>query len=163
MKVLVAALLLAILLPTSAIASQVGSTAPDFSLSDLTGKPVSLQQFKGKVVLLDFWAPWCDLCREELPKLEALYKQRGKDGFEIIGIGIDTSEPQVTEFLQKAPVTFTISIDKKSNVRRAYNFRTLPTTFIIGRDVVIRYVHLGYSNGYLQMYEKEIDELLKQQ
>jgi peroxiredoxin len=162
-KVLIILLLLAIMLPTIAYSGQVGSSAPDFSLSDLAGKPVSLQQFKGKVILLDFWAPWCDQCRAELPKLDDLYKQHGKDGFEIIGIGIDTSESQVTEFLQKIPITFTILIDKKNNVRKAYHFRTLPTTFIIGRDGVIRYVHLGFGNEYLQIYEKEIAELLKQQ
>ncbi len=163
MKVLITTLLLAMLLPAFAYAGQVGSIAPEFSLPDLTGKSVSLQQFKGKVVFLDFWAPWCDQCREELPALDALYKKYTKDGLEVIGIGIDTSEKQVTEFLQKVSVTFTILIDKKDNIRWAYNFRTLPTAFVIGRDGVIRYMHLGFGKEFLQMYEKEIDKLLKQQ
>ena len=162
MKVLVSTMLFVILLPLFVYAGQVGSIAPDFSLSDLSGNQVSLQQFKGKVVLLDFWAPWCDLCREEIPKLNALYKKYSKEGFEIIGIGIETTGPQIGEFLQKVPIAFTILNDNKSKVRRAYNFRTLPTTFVIGRDGIIRYVHLGFSKEYMQLYEREISELLKQ-
>lgn len=163
MKVLVITLLLAIMLPAFAYASQVGSVAPDCSFVDLTGKPVSLQQFKGKVVFLDFWAPWCDQCREELPALDALYKKYGKDGLEIIGIDIDASEARVAEFLQTVPVTFTILIDKKSTGRKAFSFRTIPTAFIIGRGGVIQHVHMGFGKEFLQMYEREIEELLKQQ
>jgi thiol-disulfide isomerase/thioredoxin len=163
MKVFVTILLLVIMQPIFAQASQVGTVAPDFSLSDLNGKAVTLQQFKGKVVFLDFWAPWCDPCREELPALDALYKKYNNDGLVIIGIDMDNSEKLVAEFLKKVPVTFTILIDRKASMGREYSFRTLPTAFIIGKDGVIRFVHLGYGKEFLQMYEKEIVELLKQQ
>ncbi len=162
MKIITLTLLLVLTLPFFAQASQVGSSAPDFNLVDMNGKVVTLMQFKGKVVLLDFWAPWCDICREELPALDALYKKYSKEGVEIIGIDMDSSEKLVTEFLQKVPVTFTVLIDRKAFTRREYNFRTLPTAFIIGRDGVIRYVHLGFGKEFLQMYEKEINELLNQ-
>ena len=155
-------LLLVLTLPILAKASQVGSSAPDFNLVDMNGKVVTLMQFKGKVVLLDFWAPWCDICREELPALDALYKKYSNEGLEIIGIDMDPSEKLVTEFLQKVPVTFRVLIDKKGIIRRGYNFRTIPTAFIIGKDGVIRYVHLGFGKEYLQIYEKELGELLKQ-
>ena len=143
-------------------AGQVGTSAPDFSLVDVNGKAVTLKQFKGKVIFLDFWAPWCDICREELPALDALYKKYSNEGLEIIGIDMDPSENLVTEFLQKVPVTFRVLIDKKGIIRRGYNFRTIPTAFIIGKDGVIRYVHLGFGKEYLQIYEKELGELLKQ-
>jgi peroxiredoxin len=162
-KIIILALLMALTLCAIANAGQVGSSAPDFSLVDVTGKAVTLKQFKGKVVFLDFWAPWCDPCKEELPALDALYKRYGQEGFEIIGIDIDSSEKLLTEFLQKVPITFTVLIDEKSVIRRAYNFRTLPTAFIIGKDGVIRYMHMGFGDEFLQMYEKEIEELLKQQ
>jgi peroxiredoxin len=161
-KAVIITLLLA-LTPILVNAGQVGTSAPDFSLADLSGKAVTLKQFKGKVVFLDFWAPWCDPCRQEFPSLDVLYKKYNNDGFEIIGIAIEPSEKLVTEFLQKVPVAFSVLIDKKSVIRREYNFRTLPTAFIIGRDGVIRYVHMGYGKEFLQMYEKEIAELLKQQ
>jgi peroxiredoxin len=156
-------LLLALTLPVGTNASQVGTSAPDFSLMDVNGKVVALKQFTGKVVFLDFWAPWCDPCREELPELDALYKRFNNDGLEVIGIDIDDSEKLKAEFLQHVPVAFTMLIDKKGAIRREYRFRTLPTAFIIGRDGVIRYVHMGFGKEFLQMYEKEITELLKQQ
>lgn len=155
-------LLLALALPIGANAVQVGTSAPDLNLTDLKGNVVTLKQFRGKVVFLDFWAPWCDPCREELPALDALYKKYRNDGFEVIGIDIDDSEKLVAEFLQKIPIAFSILIDKKGVTRREYNFRMLPTAFIIGRDGVIRNVHMGFGKEFLQMYDKEIAELLKQ-
>jgi peroxiredoxin len=161
-KIIIIALLLALTLPAFAHAGQVGTSAPDFSLIDVNGKVVTLKQFRGKVVFLDFWAPWCEPCREEFPSLDALYRNYIKDGLEVIGISIDPSEKLAGEFLQKVPVSFTVLVDKKSIIRRGYNFRTLPTAFIIGKDGVIRYVHMGFGKEFLQMYEKEIVELLKQ-
>jgi len=155
-------LLLVAMLPLLAQASMVGSVAPDFSLQDLSSQTVTLQQFKGKVLFLDFWAPWCDPCREELPALDVLYKKYVSDGFVIVGLDMDTSENLVKEFLQKVPLTFTILIDSKGAVRWKYRIRSLPTAYIIGKDGIVRYVHMGYGKEYLQMYEKEIVELLNQ-
>jgi peroxiredoxin len=161
-RIITITIFLALTLPVFAIAGQIGTSAPDFSLGDMNGKVVTLKQFRGKVVFVDFWAPWCDPCREEFPTLDALYKKYSNEGLEIIGIDIDSSEKLVTEFLRKVPVAFTILIDKKGAIRREYNIRTLPTAFIIGRDGVIRSVHMGFGKEFLQMYEKEIVELLKQ-
>jgi peroxiredoxin len=160
-KVATLMFLLLLALPVGTIAGQVGTSAPDFTLSDLKGNAVTLKQFRGKVVFLDFWAPWCDPCREEFPALDALYRKYHNVGLEVIGIDIDDSEKLVTEFLQKVPVAFTILIDKKGIGRRAYSFRMLPTAFIIGRDGVIRNVHMGFGKEFLQMYEAEITDLLK--
>jgi peroxiredoxin len=161
-KVFVTILLLVIMRPIFVHASQVGTVAPDFSHPDLNGKAVTLQQLRGKVVFLDFWAPWCDPCREELPALDALYNKYSNDGLVIIGVDMDSSEKLVTEFLQKVPLSFTILIDGKGTLRREYRIRTLPTAFIIGKDGVIRNIQAGYGKEFLQMYEKEIVELLKQ-
>ncbi|HXY55203.1 MAG TPA: TlpA disulfide reductase family protein [Nitrospirota bacterium] len=160
-KFLVTMFLLVFMRPVFTQAGQVGSVAPGFSLTDLNGKASTLQQFKGKVVFLDFWAPWCDSCREELPALDALYKKYKNDGLEIIGIDMDPSEKLVREFLQKGPITFTILIDRKGAMRREYRVRTLPTAFIIGKDGVIRSMHMGFGKEFLQIYEKEIVELLQ--
>lgn len=162
MKISLTVLIL-VLMPVFARAGQVGTVAPDFSLKDLNGKTVALQQLKGKVVLLDFWAPWCPPCREELPALDALYKKYNNDGLVIIGIDMDDSEKLVAEFLQRAPVSFTILIDRKGTLTREYRFRTLPTAFIVGKDGVIRYQHMGFGKEFMPTYEKEIVELLKQQ
>ncbi len=161
MKV-VAAILMFMIMPLFAQANQVGTAAPECGLPDLNGTPVTLQQMKGKVVFLDFWAPWCDQCREEIPALDALYRKYGSDGFVVVGVDIDTSEKLLTEVLEKTPVTFRITMDSKGAMRRAYRFRMLPTLFIIGKDGIIRYVHMGFGKEFLSMYEKEIIELLKQ-
>jgi peroxiredoxin len=162
MKIAVAIFLLIVTVPAFAGASQVGTVAPDFSLPDLTGKTINLQKFKGKVVLLDFWMPWCEPCKEEFPALDALYKKYRNDGLEIIGINLDDSEKRLHEFIQKVPVSFTILTDKNEITRRSYDFPILPSAFIVGKDGVIRYVHIGYHKEYLQMYKSEIVELLKQ-
>jgi len=161
LKGFVIILLLVIMWPVCSQASQVGSLAPDFSLTDLNDKTFTLQQFRGKVVLLDFWAPWCAPCREELPHLDALYQKYNNDGLVILGIDIVPSEKLVSEFLQKVPITFTILIDRKNTVTREYRIRSLPAVFLVGKDGVIHYVHLGFGKDFLQMYEKEIIDLLQ--
>ena len=88
-------LIMLFIMPFSAHSVQTGAVAPDFSLVDLNGETVTLEQFKGKVVFLDFWAPWCVPCRDELPELDKLYKKYKQDGFEFIGICMDTSEPGI--------------------------------------------------------------------
>lgn len=151
-----------IILPFCAEASQIGTEAPDCSLPDLNGNAVTLRQMKGKVVFLDFWAPWCDQCREELPALDVLFRKYRDDGLVVIGVDIDSSEKLLTAFLQKTPITFTILMDGRGAMRRAYRFRTLPTAFIVGKDGVIRYIHMGFGTEFLPAFEKEITELLKQ-
>jgi len=161
MKVFTAIFMLVTALSSFSQASQVGTVAPDWSLPDSNGTIVSLQQMKGKVVFLDFWAPWCDQCREELPALDALYRKYANDGLIVVGVDIDTSEKLLTEFLQKSPVTFRVLMDTKGALRRSYRFRAMPAAFIIGKDGVIRYVHVGFGKEFLPMYEKEVVELLK--
>lgn len=163
MKAIIITLMLTLTLPVFANSGQVGTLAPDFSLVDVNGKVVTLKQFRGKVVFLDFWAPWCDPCREEFPALDTLYKKYSNAGLEVIGIDIDSSKKLLTEFIQKVPVAFTVLIDKKGVIRREYFFRTSPTAFLIGRDGIVRYVHMGFGEEFLQTYEREIVELLKQQ
>jgi peroxiredoxin len=162
MKVFVLTFFLVFLQPVIALASQEGTVAPDFSLRDMKGNTVSLQQFKGKAVFLTFWAPWCEVCKEEMPALDALYKKYNRSGLEIVGIDMDPSEQLAADFLRKASLTYTILIDRNARVRRAYRIRTLPTAYIIGKDGTIRHVHMGFGNEFLQMYEKEILELLNQ-
>jgi peroxiredoxin len=147
--------------PVYSYAGEAGTVAPSFSLADLNGKTVTLEQFRGKVVFLNFWALWCGPCREELPELDRLYRKYGKEGLEVIGICMETSEARVSGFLRKAPVMFPILMDKNGDTAEAYRFSGLPSGFIIGRDGVIRHRHMGFGRELLPEYEKEIMELLK--
>ena len=158
---LIAACLFMLLQPVYSYAGQAGTVAPSFSLADLNGKTITLEQFRGKVVFLNFWALWCGPCREELPELDRLYRKYGKEGLEVIGICMETSEARVISFLRKVRVTFPILMDKNGDTAEAYRFSGLPSGFIIGRDGVIRHRHTGYGRELLPEYEKEIMELLK--
>jgi peroxiredoxin len=162
MKAIIAAFTLFLLVPHAAFSAQVGSSAPSFSLKDLKGNIVNLSDFEGKVVFLDFWAPWCAPCREELPELDRLYKKYWEDGFEVVGICLDTSRARVTKFLQKVPVTFQILMDKQGDAAEAYRFSGLPAGFLIDRDGIIRKQYKGFARDLLPLYEKEISDLLKQ-
>jgi peroxiredoxin len=160
-KTIIAIFVLLILSPSVSYSGQIGSAAPAFNLVGVNGKGVSLEQFKGKVVFLAFWAPWCSPCREELPALDDLYNKFGKDGFQVIGISVDDSRKDVEAFLRKVSVSFPILLDK-GDVNEAYRVTGLPTGFIVGRDGIIRHIHRGFGKEFIAIYEKEIQELLKQ-
>jgi peroxiredoxin len=162
MKIISTLFLFLLLSPLAADSAQVGQPAPAFSLKDMTGNIVSLESFKGKVVFLDFWAPWCIPCREELPELDRLYKKYWKDGFEVVGICLDTPKARATKFLQKVPVTFQILMDKEGDTAEVYRFSGVPAGFLIGRDGIIRKHYKGFTMDLLPLYEKDIVDLLKQ-
>jgi len=156
------ALCLLIFLPVYAYSGQIGKMAPSFHFVGSNGNAVTLEQFKGKVVFLAFWAPWCIPCKEELPELEKLYQMYGKDGFEVIAISIESSDKNIAAFLKKVPLSVHFLIDKKNEVSDAYRVSSLPTGFIIGRDGMIKFQHRGFDKESPAVYEKEVVELLKQ-
>lgn len=161
-KCIITILFLLFLVPIRCYSEQIGTIAPAFSLVDLNGRVVMLEQFKGKVVFLAFWAPWCIPCRQEMPELDELYKKFHNEGLEVIGISIDASEKNVAAFLKKVPLGFHVVIDKKNAVSDAYRVSSLPTGFIIGRHCTIHRVYKGFSAEFLPIYEKEIETLLKE-
>jgi peroxiredoxin len=158
---IVTVLTLLFFVPPHSYSDQIGTVAPAFSLVDVNGRTVALEQLRGKVVFLDFWAPWCIPCKQELPELDKLQKKFGSYGLEVIGISIEPSEKNVAAFLQKVPLSVHIVIDKKNEVSDAYRVSSMPTGFIIGRDGTIRCRHVGFDRGLLPLYEKEITELLR--
>jgi peroxiredoxin len=109
--------------------------APDFTLPAVDGKQVSLQDYRGKVVFLNFWATWCIPCREEMPALERLHQtyQQSQD-FAVISIDYKESAEQVKAFFQKHALTFPALLDQSGSVSRDYLLSGMPTTYLIGRD-----------------------------
>jgi peroxiredoxin len=130
---LVGALALTRLFPGSG--SQAGELAQDFRLQNLAGQWVSLASFRGKIVLLNFWATWCGACRGEMPSLEKLYKDLGRyDDFVILAVSLDQQgRDTVVPFMQKNGYEFTVLLDPETRVGGLYGVSGLPTTFIIGR------------------------------
>jgi peroxiredoxin/outer membrane lipoprotein-sorting protein len=119
-----------------------GKNAMDFELKDLQGTQVRLSDYRGKIVLLDFWATWCPPCRKELPSIEKLHRQfAGKD---VVVLGInDEDSGTVKGFLKKNEYTLPTLMDSKKNVHRMYGARAIPTVIVIDRNGVIRVHYIG--------------------
>ncbi len=128
------------------------------------GNDVSLSDFRGKIVFIDFWGSWCDPCREELPKLNALAKERGGDGVVVLAINEDKKKAHADKFLKRLPKlaeNFIVLYDTDSKVVEAYMAGAMPTSYIVGKDGVIRYVHFGYTKKDPAKWTAEINALLK--
>ena len=120
-------------LPTE-IAPQERFMAPDFTFPDLNGKPVSLSQFKGKVVFLNIWATWCGPCRIEMPAMEKLYRKFRKEDFVILAVSIDRMGKLVVgPFKEEMGITFPILLSPKGRIQSTYMVRALPSSFIIDK------------------------------
>lgn len=149
-----------------AFALGIGEPAPLFDLPPLVSSekaPVmGLSDFRGKVVLLNFWASWCGPCKEELPALELLYRKYRNQGFEVVGINIDQRKKNAERFLSDRPVTFPVLFDPEAKVIASYLARGMPSSFLIGRRGKIGWVKFGFSKNQIEMFEREIEKLLKE-
>ena len=123
---------------------KVGDTAPNFQLWDLNGSMVTLSEYRGSVVLLNFWATWCGPCRIEMPAMEALYREFDRKDFEILAISTDAQGVAVTRpFRNQLDLTFPILHDTDYRVGLAYGARSLPMTFLVDRRGVITHRIFG--------------------
>jgi len=132
--------------------------APAFSLTDITGKPLKLSDYQGKVVVLDFWATWCGPCRIEIPGFIEMQKRYAAQGFTMIGISMDESPEPVVEFYKELQMNYPVAIGNDRLGELYGVMQGYPTTFVIGRDGRIYAKHVGaYDSG---VFEAEIKELL---
>ncbi len=136
-----------------------GAAAPDFRLAGIDGRSASLSDHRGRVVLLDFWATWCDTCRSELPMLKALHgKYPGKD-FQLLAPSVDEGNPrEVAGFTAANALPYPVLIADYATIRR-YRVSGLPAKFLIGRDGVIAARYIGPSDA--ARLETDIEKLIK--
>ena len=121
-----------------AVPIELGAAAPDFSLQDLSGKTVSLSDYQGKVVLLNFWATWCPPCKAEMHSLESLYRQLSGEGLVILAVNIEQNGAQtVKAFLKESPHSFPILLDDQAKIQKLYGVYQFPETFVIRKDGTI--------------------------
>jgi peroxiredoxin len=139
--------------------SSVGSPAPDFALQDLNGQPLNLASYRGKVLLLDFWATWCGPCRDETPHFVQLQDKYRQQGLQVVGISMDDGPKPVREFYQQFKMNYPVAMGNE-RVAEAYGgVLGLPIAFLIGRDGRIHTKYIGEVN--MSVLEQEVKTLLQ--
>jgi thiol-disulfide isomerase/thioredoxin len=144
----------------AAVAPSAG--APDFTLPSLGGPNLRLQEQRGRVVMVNFWASWCGPCRVEMPHLGRLYERYRGAGFVVLAVNIDEDPSKAASLAGQLGMRFPVLLDSEKKVSRLYDLSTMPSTILIDRDGRVRYVHRGYREGYEDTYDKQIRELLRE-
>ena len=139
-----------------------GQAAPDFALKSSTGENLRLSEFRGDVVMINFWATWCGPCRQEMPLLDELYQRYERVGFSLLGVNIDDDSRKAMTMISDLGVNFPVLFDSTKAVSKLYQVDAMPVTVIVDRDGKVRYVHQGYKPGYEDKYLDEIRSLLRE-
>jgi len=155
---------LAAVFASAAFSASSTGPAPAFSLSGRGGKNIDLSQFKGQVVMINFWATWCKPCRDEMPLLEDIYKKYKPMGFTMLGVNVEPASGDPEAWLSKLPkpVTFPIAFDVDSKVSKLYKVETMPSTVLVDRKGNVRVLHRGYKAGDENFYLTQIRTMLKE-
>jgi thiol-disulfide isomerase/thioredoxin len=136
-----------------------GGATPPLALRDLDGKEHKLEDYKGKVVVLNFWATWCDPCREEMPAMQRLQEKLGGK-VAVLAVNYGEGPPRIKDFLKSVPVRFTMLLDRDTSTATAWKVKVLPTTLVIDPEQKIRFVAVGDVGWDTAPVEREIAKLL---
>jgi cytochrome c biogenesis protein CcmG/thiol:disulfide interchange protein DsbE len=123
--------------------AKIGARLDDFVLADVNGHPVQFSDYKGQVVLVNGWATWCPPCRAEMPDLQAFYEAHKQQGFVLLAINAGEGRAAVSAFVSQMRFTFPVLLDPGERVLSGLGTTGLPTSFVIGRDGVVEYIHAG--------------------
>lgn len=135
--------------------------APDFTLPGLSGDNVRLQEYRGKVVLINFWASWCGPCRQEMPILDRIHKRYEPAGFTVLGVNVEDEQDKARQIADRLGVSFPLLFDEGQRVSEDYDLKAMPYTVLVDRDGQIRYIHHGYKPGDENKYVDRLKALLK--
>ncbi len=139
-----------------------GQVAPDFVLKSATGENLRLSEFRGDVVMINFWATWCGPCRQEMPLLDDLYGRYQRVGFSLLGVNIDDDSRRAMKMVQELGISFPVLFDESKEVSKLYAVEAMPVTILVDREGRVRHVHHGYKPGYEEKYLTEIRSLLRE-
>ncbi|MES0343478.1 MAG: TlpA disulfide reductase family protein [Anaerolineales bacterium] len=141
----------------SKIAPEIGAQAPDFALRDLEGNEARLSDYRGRTVLLTFWATWCGPCRLEMPTFEGRYQELKDDGFTVLGLNYDEPIEDVSAFRDELGLSFPLLLDPGGSVQRLYRIRGYPSSIFVDPQGVVRVIHIGLiTEGQLTDYLVEL-------
>jgi len=152
-----------VILATSAVSAGLKpSSAPDFTLKSYAGDNLRLSEYRGEVVLINFWASWCGPCRQEMPLLSELHDKYRALGFTVLGVNVEADSSKARKLLQELPVSFPVVFDGDSTVSRQYDVVAMPSTVLVDRDGNIRYLHKGYKPGLEAVYQQQVRDLIRE-
>lgn len=141
---------------------KIGAFAPEFTLPAPDGKQTKLSSFRGKNVLLNFWATWCGPCQQEMPSLEALYQRYKDQGFVIVGVSLDEEGwPVVDGFLKRVPVNFPLLLDVSQSVSDTYQIFRIPESYLIDETGLIIDKFVGPQDYNQDIFYKKVERALK--
>jgi len=135
--------------------------APDFTLRSLSGENLRLQEYRGKVVLINFWASWCGPCRQEMPILDRIHTRYEPAGFTVLGVNVEGELDKARKIANRLDVSFPLLFDAGQQVSEDYALESMPYTVLVDRDGKIRYIHLGYKPGDENKYIDRLKALLR--
>ncbi len=136
--------------------------APDFTLKSLQGENLRLNEYRGRVVLLNFWASWCGPCRQEMPLLDRIHKRYQDAGFAVLSVNVEGDPIPARALAQETGVSFPVLIDSGQKISELYELEAMPSSVLIDRDGVVRYIHRGYQPGDEAQYLKVVKQLIKE-
>ena len=147
---------------TYAASQTISGKAENFTLKSRSGKNIKLSELRGGVVMINFWASWCGPCRKEMPLLEKIHKKYKKLGFTLLGVNVEQDTRAAKRYLKDVKVSFPILFDPANKTSKLYNVSAMPTTVLIDRNGIKRFLHKGYKPGYENDYKKQIKKLLRE-
>ena len=127
----------------ASLAKWSGGKTPPLKLPDAAGSELALAGLRGKIVVVNFWATWCEPCREEMPSLERLRKQMGEQKFEVVAVNVGEAPERVARFTREVPVSFPIVYDREGTAAKSWKVRGYPTSFVLDAQGRIRYYFVG--------------------
>src|SRR5713226_8125932 len=165
MHKLLSSLALASFMTLSSIAAAptlVGRDAPDFALKGLDGKNLRLSEYRGQVVLVNFWARWAGDSRQEMPALDRINTTYSRAGLVVLGVSVDEDLNRAREFAGAMKVSYPLMFDTGSSIGQDYLLEKMPMTILVDRAGVVRYSYVGFKRGDERAYLDHIRELLRE-
>jgi peroxiredoxin len=146
--------------PSAAAPAPAVRPAPNFTLKDVSGRAVSLADFKGRVVLLDFWATWCPPCRESIPVLQKMHEEYSARGVTVLGVSVDQDASVVPPFVKRKSMSYSVLLDDAGEASDLYRVSGIPSLFLLNKDGVIVKNWVGFAPGMEAQWRRAVENLL---